>query len=65
MKGTAQYPLCNCESKGMNHEKDIQWVVVDTHSGPFALQMAEFHSANWCAVVNSAGGMFQLKFGEQ
>ena len=62
---------CNCEKVRLENKNEFHTVNLEpsgeaqTDTYKFGIMYCEVHSQRWCAVVNSAGGMFQLKYGEQ
>lgn len=65
---TEFYGTCNCERRKLHDAEDHAvrtYGVGQTTPFPFALSFFELHTLHWCTVVNSAGGMFQLKYGDQ
>lgn len=57
---------CNCEKIHLQGEGEMHTVRFDpSELFEFGIMYTEVHCTRWCAVVNSQGGMFQLKYGEQ
>lgn len=64
---TEFYGSCNCERVKLNDAKDVSAFQLNPEGSafPFAILLSEVHTVRWCAVLNSGGGMFQLKYGDQ